>query len=78
MNGTIEVEGRDVTGLLDSLGYIDKSDLSFNKMLFEVGGGMQASNGTLFVDISYRFRKFLQTGTPINVSGIYAGAGVGF
>jgi len=78
VNGTIEVEGRDVTGLLDSLSYLDKSDIEFNKMLFEVGGGMQASKGPLFVDISYRFRKFLQTGTGINVSGIYAGAGVGF
>jgi hypothetical protein len=78
VNGKIAVEGRDVTGLLDSLGVIDKSDIEFNKMLFEVGGGMQVSKGSLFVDIGYRFRKFLQTGTGINVSGVYAGAGVGF
>jgi opacity protein-like surface antigen len=78
VNGTIEVEGKDVTDLLDSLGYIDRTDITFNKVLFEVGGGVAASNGRVYVDISYRFRKFLQTGEPINVSGLYAGAGVGF
>ena len=78
VNGTIVVEGRDVTGLLESLGAIDKSDIDFNKALFEIGGGFEASHGPLFVDVSYRFRKFLQTGSPINVSGLYAGAGVGF
>jgi opacity protein-like surface antigen len=78
VNGTIEFEGRDVTGLLDSLGVVDKSDIDFNKALFEIGGGVQASHGPLFIDVSYRFRKFLETGSPINVSGLYAGAGVGF
>jgi opacity protein-like surface antigen len=78
VNGTVEVEGKDVTDLLDSLGYLDRRDITFNKVLFEVGGGVSASNGRVYVDISYRFRKFLQTGEPINVSGLYAGAGVGF
>jgi opacity protein-like surface antigen len=78
VNGTIEVEGEDVTKLLDDLGYIDRNDFNFNKVLFEVGGGMSASTGRVYVDISYRFRKFLQTSEPINVSGLYAGAGVGF
>jgi len=78
VNGTVEVGGEDVTGILDSLGYLDKRDVDFNKALFEVGGGFQASHGALFVDVSYRFRKFLQTDVGINVSGLYAGAGVGF
>ena len=76
--GKVEVEGEDVTDLLDGLGYLDRNDVDFNKVLFEIGGGMSASNGRVYVDISYRFRKFLQTGEPINVSGVYAGAGVGF
>ncbi len=78
VNGTVEVGGEDVTGILDSLGYLDKRDVDFNKALFEVGGGFQASHRALFVDVSYRFRKFLQTDIGINVSGLYAGAGVGF
>ena len=78
VNGKVEVEGEDVTDLLDGLGYLDRNDVDFNKVLFEIGGGMSASNGRVYVDISYRFRKFLQTGEPINVSGVYAGAGVGF
>ena len=60
------------------LGYLDKDEVQFNKVLFEVGGGISFSNGTLYGDVSYRFRKFLDTGEPINVSGIYAGVGVGF
>ena len=78
VNGTVEIEGEDVTGLLDTLGYLDKEDVRFNKALFEVGGGFQASSGPLFVDVSYRFRKFLGTNVGVNVSGLYAGAGVGF
>ena len=42
------------------------------------GGGVAISNGSVYVDVSYRFRKFLDTGKPINVSGFYAGVGVGF
>lgn len=78
VNGTVEVEGEDVTGLLDEFGLLDRDDISFNKVLFEVGGGVSAASGRLYVDIGYRFRKFLQTGVPINMSGVYAGAGVGF
>jgi hypothetical protein len=78
VKGTVEVEGDDVTDLLDDLGYLDKDEVQFNKVLFEVGGGISFSNGTLYGDVSYRFRKFLDTGEPINVSGIYAGVGVGF
>jgi len=78
VNGTIEVEGEDVTGLLDELGYLDRDDINFNKALFEVGGGVSFSNGPVYVDVGYRFRKFLDTGAPINVSGVYAGVGVGF
>jgi hypothetical protein len=78
VKGTVEVEGEDVTELLDELGYVNRDDIEFNKALFEVGGGLAVSNGRVYVDVSYRFRKFLQTGEPINVSGLYAGVGVGF
>lgn len=78
VNGKVEVEGEDVTGLLDELGALDRDDIEFNKLLFEVGGGIAASTGPLYIDIGYRFRKFLDTGEPVNVSGVYAGAGVGF
>ena len=78
VKGTVEVEGEDVTELLDDLGYLDRDDIEFNKPLFEVGGGVAVSNGAIYVDVGYRFRKFLDTGEPINVSGIYAGIGVGF
>ena len=78
VKGTVEVEGEDVTELLDELGYLDRDDIEFNKPLFEVGGGVAISNGSIYVDVGYRFRKFLDTGEPINVSGIYAGVGVGF
>ena len=57
MSGTVEVE--DVTGLLDDLGYLDRDDINFNKALFEVG--VSFSNGLVYVDVSYQFRKFLQT-----------------
>jgi len=77
-NGTVEIEGEDVTDLLDGLGILDRDDLDATKPLFEVGGGVAISNGTVYADISYRFRKVLDTGEPINVSGIYAGIGVGF
>ena len=78
VNGTVEVEGEDVTGLLDELGYLDRDDINFNKALFEVGGGLSIASGAVYADIGYRFRKFLETGAPINVSGVYAGIGVGF
>lgn len=78
VNGTVEVEGEDVTGLLDEFGYLDREDISFNKALFEVGGGIALSRGPVYVDIGYRFRKFLQTNQSINMSGLYAGVGVGF
>lgn len=78
LNGTIELEGEDVTDLLDELGVLDRDDLEATKPLFEVGGGVAISNGTFYADISYRFRKFLDTGEPVNVSGVYAGVGVGF
>jgi hypothetical protein len=77
-NGTVEIEGEDVTELFDELGFLDRDDVSFNKMLFEVGGGVAVSSGRMYMDIGYRFRKFLQTGEPINMSGLYAGVGVGF
>ncbi|HEX7086419.1 MAG TPA: hypothetical protein VF198_08655 [Vicinamibacterales bacterium] len=78
VSGIVEVEGEDVTGLLDELGFLDRDDVEFIKPLFEVGGGIAISNGAVFADIGYRFRKFLDTNEPINVSGIYLGAGVGF
>lgn len=78
VEGRIEVEGDDVTELLDELGAIDRDDLEFNKPLFEVGAGISISKASFHVDLSYRFRKFLDTGEPVNVSGLYAGAGVGF
>ena len=78
VNGTVELEGRDITGILESEGAISSEDLAINKTLFEVGGGFQVAKGPLFVDVSYRFRKFLGSDIGINVSGLYAGAGVGF
>jgi hypothetical protein len=78
VNGTVEIEGEDVTDLLDEFGYLDRDDVDFNKTLFEVGGGVSMSSGRMYMDIGYRFRKFLQTGEPINMSGLYAGVGVGF
>ncbi len=78
VNGTVELEGRDITGILESEGAISSEDLAINKSLFEVGGGFQVAKGPLFVDVSYRFRKFLGSDIGINVSGLYAGAGVGF
>jgi len=62
----------------ESEGAISSEDLAINKTLFEVGGGFQVAKGPLFVDVSYRFRKFLGSDIGINVSGLYAGAGVGF
>lgn len=47
VNGTVEVEGEDVTDLLDEFGFLDRDDVSFNKVLFEVGGGISASRGRL-------------------------------
>lgn len=78
VNGKVEVEGEDVTGLLDEFNMLDRDDIEFNKMLFEVGGGIAASTGPMYIDIGYRFRKFVDTGEPVNVSGVYAGAGLGF
>jgi hypothetical protein len=67
-----------VTEWLDEFGYLDRDDINFNKMLFEVGGGVSVSSGRIYVDIGYRFCKFLQTGEPINTSWLYVGVGVGF
>jgi opacity protein-like surface antigen len=78
VNGTVEIEGEDVTELFDEFGLLDRDDITFNKALFEVGGGVSVSNGRMYMDIGYRFRKFLETGEPINMSGVYVGAGVGF
>ena len=77
-NGTVELEGEDVTELFDEFGVLDRDDMTFNKTLFEVGGGVSVSSGRMYMDIGYRFRKFLQTDEPINMSGLYAGVGVGF
>ncbi len=76
--GKVEVEGKDVTDLFDTLGYLNRDDITFTKALFEVGAGFSAANGPMYIDVSYRFRKFLDTGEPINMSGLYIGAGVGF
>jgi hypothetical protein len=78
VHGTVEVDGSDVTDLLDEYGYVDKDDLSFTKPLFEVGGGVAISAGRAWIDLSYRFRKFLDVGEPVNISGVYAGAGISF
>jgi hypothetical protein len=78
VSGKVEVEGKDVTSLLDTLGYLDRNDITFTKALFEVGAGFSAANGPMYIDVSYRFRKFLDTGESINMSGLYIGAGVGF
>jgi hypothetical protein len=76
--GAISIEGDDVTDAMDEFGFIDKDDLKFTKPVFEVGGGITVPAGQAFVDVGYRFRKFLNTGEPINMSGVYAGVGIGF
>lgn len=78
VKGTIELEGDDVTSILEELGFLDRDDLQATRPVFEVGGGLAISNGTVVADVSYRFRKPLNTGEPFNISGIYAGIGVGF
>jgi hypothetical protein len=78
VRGKVEVEGEDVTGLFDELGYLDEDDVTFTKPLFEVGGGLGIAVGRGDIDLSYRFRKFLETGEPVNVSGVYVGGGVSF
>ena len=78
LSGKILVEGSDITDLLDEMGYIDKDDINATKPLFEVGGGIVFSIGRAYIDVSYRFRKFLDVGEPFNVSGVYGGAGISF
>lgn len=73
-----EIDGIDVLDLALGLGELDEDDVRFTKPVFEVGGGVMLANGGSYADISYRFRKALDTGEPVNVSGIYAGVGVGF
>ena len=59
VNGTVEVEGEDVTELLDNFGVLDRDDISFNKMLFEVGGGISISKVVGCIRTSaIGFRKF--------------------
>jgi hypothetical protein len=78
VRGTVDVEGDDVTDLLDELGYLNKDDVQFTKPLFEVGGGLGIAVGRGYIDASYRFRKFVDVGEPINMSGVYVGGGVSF
>jgi hypothetical protein len=77
LNGTVEIEGDDVTDMADELGIIDRDDIQFNKPLFEVGGGVVVPMGRAFLDAGYRFRKFLDA-DEINVSGVFVGGGIGF
>jgi opacity protein-like surface antigen len=77
MNGTIEVEGDDVTDMATELGLIDRDDLQANKLLFEVGGGVVVPMGRAFLDAGYRFRKFLEI-EDVNMSGLYIGGGISF
>jgi opacity protein-like surface antigen len=74
----VEIDGIDVLDLALGLGELEEEDVRFTKPVFEVGGGVMFANGSSYADISYRFRKALDTGEPVNVSGIYAGVGVGF
>ncbi len=78
VRGTIEVDGDDVTDLLDDLGVLDRDDLQATNAVFEFGGGVAIPAGPAYVDIGYRFRKPINVDEPYNVSGIYLGAGVGF
>ena len=78
VTSTVEVDGEDVTDLLHTLGYLDKDDIQFTKPLFEVGGGLGIAVGRGYIDASYRFRKFVDVGEPINMSGVYVGGGVSF
>jgi hypothetical protein len=78
VRGTVEVEGDDVTDLFEELGYLDKDDVEFTKPLFEVGGGLGIAVGRGYIDASYRFRKFVDVGEAINISGVYVGGGVSF
>lgn len=54
------------------------ADVTFTKPLSEVGGGLGIAIGRGDIDLSYRFRKFLETGEPVNVSGVYVAGGVSF
>jgi hypothetical protein len=73
-----EIDGIDVIDIALGLGDLDEDDVRFTKPVFEVGGGVMFAKGSSYADVSYRFRKAVDTGEAVNVSGVYAGVGVGF
>jgi opacity protein-like surface antigen len=73
----VKVDGEDITQLLISEGLVDNSDIKWTKPIFEVGGGIIAPIGHLYVDVGYRFRKPLGV-EDVNMSGVYAGIGASF
>ena len=65
----------DITGDLVSDGYLD--DDAINKLAFELGGGVLVPVGRAYVDVGYRFMKFVDA-EDVNISRAYAGFGVTF
>jgi opacity protein-like surface antigen len=74
----LKLEGEDITQLLIQEGIFNKDDISWTKPIFEVGGGIIAPVGRLYVDVGYRFRKVLGEDVDVNMSGLYAGIGASF
>jgi hypothetical protein len=70
-----EVDLGDITDDLVSDGYLD--DDAINKLAFEFGGGVLVPFGRAYVDVGYRFMKFVDA-EDVNISRAYAGFGVTF
>jgi hypothetical protein len=70
-----EVDLGDVTDDLIDEGYLD--DDTITKLAFEFGGGAIVPFGRVYVDVGYRFMKFVDA-EDVNISRVYAGFGVTF
>jgi hypothetical protein len=70
-----EVDLGDVTDDLMDEGYLD--DDTINKLAFECGGGVIVPFGRTYVDVGYRFMKFVDA-EEVNISRAYVGFGVTF
>jgi hypothetical protein len=75
--GKFLLDGEDQTELLLGLAGFSKSDLTFTKPIFEVGGGMVIPAGRAYFDVGYRFRKAIDI-EGVNMSGMYFGAGFSY
>lgn len=67
----------DVTETMIGDGYFLRDDLKATKFMFEIGGGIELPVGPAYVDVGYRFGKFLGL-EDANVSRAYAGIGMRF